>query len=507
MRLLPSLTLCFLAVARLPAQLPDGTVAPDFIATDINGQSRHLYEMLDSGKIVLMEVSATWCAPCWAYHNGHAVQDFYAEHGPGGDGAAEVLFIEGDPATNLNCLFGNQGCNSFSPGNWIEGTNFPIFNNDSIGALYDVQYYPTLYIICPNRKVHEVGQLSNEGLWQEANRCPVASGVNNAGIFYYDTGSPLSEVCGAVTLEPHFTLINLGSSALTGAYLELRWNNTVVDSFLWSGYLPTYGETTIVFDTLLIDTPGQLKTSVPYINGGTDDDLSNNTRIDLFSSATGFNSQQVLMKIRTDQYGSELYWELRDDDGAVLDFGGNQAVGPNGGGQFTAGAPNGPGAYGNNVIIRDTLQLPFGGCYSLHFVDAYGDGICCDYGFGYYRLYNMDNPALPLLSGGEFSANDDRGFGVPGLVHTEEPFSEADFSVSIYPNPAGELFYVEAAPPMEMPLSVHIFNAFGQLQYRDAFKPASGLWKLTIPVQDWPEGVYFVQTGNVVQKLLLKRAK
>lgn len=505
MRFLPALVLCLLTAVRLPAQLPDGTVAPDFTATDINGQNWHLYELLDAGKIVLLEVSATWCAPCWAYHNGHAVQDFYAEHGPGGDGAVEVLFVEGDPSTNLNCLFGNQGCNSFSPGNWINGTSYPVFNNDSIGALYDVQYYPTLYVICPNRKVYEVGQLSDEGLWQEAGRCPVAAGVNNAGIFYYDIGSPLSEVCGTVTLEPHFTLINLGTAALTNALLELRWNNALVDSFHWTGYLPTYGEASIAFTPMDISGPGQLKTSMLHINGVVDDDLSNNTRIDPFSSATNFNSWQVLMKIRTDQYGKEFYWELRDDAGAVLDFGGNQAVGPNGGGQFTAGAPNGPGAYGNNVIIRDTLQLPYGGCYSLHFVDAYGDGICCDYGFGYYRLYNMDNPALPLLSGGEFSAYDHRGFGVPGLVHTEEIFAESDLTVFIYPNPAGEHFYVEVETPVETPLSVHVFNSIGQLQYTGACHPASGIRQLAISVQDWPEGVYFVRTGNLMRKVLIQR--
>lgn len=504
MRFFPTLFVLLLAVAQAPAQLPDGAVAPDFTATDLNGQSQNLYDLLDSGKVVVLEVFATWCAPCWAYHNSHAVQDFFAEHGPTGDDAARVLLVESDPGTNLNCLYGNQGCNSFSPGNWVQGTDFPIINNDAIGNLYAVQYYPTLYVICPNRKAYEIGQLSDEGIWQAAQHCPVAAGTNNAGIFNYHKGTDLSELCGAHTLEPGFTLTNLGSAPLSSALLELRWNNSLTDTLQWSGYLPLYGEAPIAFEPLEISAPGQLKTTILQVNGGADDDLSNNMRIDQFTSAPMFNSQQALLKIRTDQYGAELYWELRDENGGVLDRGGNLAVGPDGGGQFPAGAPTSPGAYGSNVLIRDTLQLPAGGCYSLHFSDAYGDGICCNYGFGYYRLYNMDNPGLPLVTGGEFGAQDHRGFGIPTTVQAGDPPHAAD-RIILYPNPAREILYLAVEQATRRPESVLIYNSYGQLQYTGPLEPSADGWQAAIPVHDWPAGLYIVRAGDAVRKIQIHK--
>jgi hypothetical protein len=76
-------------------------------------------------------------------------------------------------------------------------------------------------------------------------------------------------------------------------------------------------------------------------------------------------------------------------------------VGLQGGGAFPLGIDAGPGTYSNNTLVKDTLDLPAAGCYSIHFVDAYGDGMCCDFGNGYYKLYNIDNPTMPLISEAE----------------------------------------------------------------------------------------------------------
>ena len=67
-------------VLPLSAQLPSGSQAPDFTATDINGQTWHLYDILAQDKIVVLEVSATWCPPCWAYHNSGAMHRSTSEN-------------------------------------------------------------------------------------------------------------------------------------------------------------------------------------------------------------------------------------------------------------------------------------------------------------------------------------------------------------------------------------------------------------------------------------------
>jgi len=45
------------------AQTPVGSVVNNFTLTDINGNSHSLFNYLDQGKFVVIDVSATWCGP------------------------------------------------------------------------------------------------------------------------------------------------------------------------------------------------------------------------------------------------------------------------------------------------------------------------------------------------------------------------------------------------------------------------------------------------------------
>ncbi len=141
------------------AQLEDGTIAPDFTVDDILGVEHSLYEdYLDQGIPVIMDISATWCGPCWNYHESHALKNLYTIFGAHGSNEVQVLFVEGDPNTPTSELeFSNLG-------NWIEGTPYPIIDNGTIVQLYSIGYFPTVYAICPNRKVYEIGQSNSNDL-------------------------------------------------------------------------------------------------------------------------------------------------------------------------------------------------------------------------------------------------------------------------------------------------------------------------------------------------------
>ncbi|HAD11436.1 MAG TPA: hypothetical protein DCF33_03255 [Saprospirales bacterium] len=473
----------------LAAQLPAGSTAPDFTAQDINGQTHHLYDILESGKIVILEISATWCAPCWVYHTSQALQDLYAAHGPSGDDKLRILWIEGDPSTNINCIYGPAGCNGGSVGDYTQGVEYPIIDNAAIANAYQITYFPSLFVICPNKRLFEVDPLSAEDLWEKANVCPVAYGTNNAGIFAFDPGTQLNELCGVQEIQPNFQLTNLGAAPLTQATIELLWNNNVVQTLQWSGQLSTYGEAGIVFDPISVNNSGTLQTTVSSINNAAiEDDFSNNEREDNFAQAKQFNTTDVVLKIKTDSYGEETYWEVRDDFGTVLEFGGNKEVGPLGGGAFPLGAPIGPGAYPSLTIIRDTLHLPENGCYSIHISDAYGDGMCCDFGAGYYRMYNLDNPNNPVISGGEFDDYARRAFGAGVLSATQEALMPV--SLELFPNPATDLLHIAWETSSSLPVQLRIYNGIGQLQHETTESAAMQQWNLN--VAQWPQGVYFL---------------
>lgn len=131
-------------------QLPSGSVAPNFTCTDLDANVHNLYaDYLSQGISVVLDVSATWCGPCWNYHNSNTLKNFYNTYGPNGTGEATVIFAEGDPSTNLACLYGPSGCVGGTTGNWVANTPYPIIHTEgpSIRSSYQVNAYPTIFMI------------------------------------------------------------------------------------------------------------------------------------------------------------------------------------------------------------------------------------------------------------------------------------------------------------------------------------------------------------------------
>ena len=155
-------TLLFLLCTGLAsAQLPDGSVAPDFTATDLNGVEHNLYSYLDSGYQVILDFSATWCGPCWSYHESGVLEELYDTYGPDGTNELRVFFIEGDDGTTQADL---EGTGPSTAGDWITGTHYPIIDNaENIFDAFECTYYPTIYTVCPSGLLTESGQATVAG--------------------------------------------------------------------------------------------------------------------------------------------------------------------------------------------------------------------------------------------------------------------------------------------------------------------------------------------------------
>ena len=130
------------------SQLSSGSTAPDWTVTDLDGNSHNLYSILNSGVDVVMDVSATWCGPCWSYHHSGILSNIH------NSGNAMVFFMEGDASTNLACLYGPSGCVGGTQGNWVAGTPYPIVHEQgpAVRAAYGVNAYPTIFIISARNK-------------------------------------------------------------------------------------------------------------------------------------------------------------------------------------------------------------------------------------------------------------------------------------------------------------------------------------------------------------------
>ena len=273
------------------AQLPNGCIGPDFTANDINGNSWNLYSILDQGKTVIMEISATWCGPCWSYHNTGALENVYNMYGPPGTNQAMVLFIEGDGSTNTACLYGPTGCNSTTMGDWVTGTPFPIIDNATIANQYQIGYYPTIYMITPDRICRENSQITTAQHYAAMQQYAIIAIAGNDGGIDFGCGMNNNVTGCAAGVNLSVRLFNYSTSPMTSATLTVTVNSVVQPPIPWTGNLSTYSHATVNINGVTGNVGSNTAVvTITGINGGADTRATNNTSnipFTIFSSVGG----------------------------------------------------------------------------------------------------------------------------------------------------------------------------------------------------------------------------
>lgn len=481
--------------SQIRAQSVNEEPTPDFSVVDIDGNNYHLYDWLDQGKSVLLFYFKTSDYGALSYINSNALNELYESMGAPGSQSIIVLGIESDPATSNACIYGQSNCGATSLADWTQLLDFPIVNNEQIADLLGVNHFPSISLICPDRIQTQLNTLNADLLRDQIEKCPVPSGNVNAGVYYYHTGAEMNEVCGSTIIQPAFRLVNLGNQALTQAAFTISWQDQLVWSGNWSGYLSRLNSQAITIDTSFsINCAGELTLQV--LTNSVDESAYDNYKTDYFTTAKEIPGPQILLRIRTDNYGHETYWEIRDDMGAVVDHGGNEAVGPTGGGVLPANEI-GPGSYAGNSTYLEYVNLPSAGCYSFHIVDAFGDGISTP--SGYYRIYHQSNENIPIINvtGSTFGAYDEVAFYIGDVVDTEIPEAVDPGALNIAPNPASEQVTIDwSSLKLSQPM-LRVFNAAGQMVFeKNAHFTDIPEESLTINVSNWPSGIYTLSIEN-----------
>jgi hypothetical protein len=272
-------------ISQVNAQLQDGSIAPDFTVTAYqswlstsgfnNNGTYRLYDYLDSGYTVILDVSATWCGPCWNHHLTGALDDLYINHGPAGQLGVSatttdnvmVIWLDGDAQTaDATMLDGNGAI-----GNWIEPNTtlgqipFPMANPiaataNQINNGYDIAYYPTIYKICPNRVITEVGQLTATEFYDAVGVCPPpASESADVTMMSYDANT---YICTGSSHTPEVTIQNNGTTNLTAATVTITQGGNTVSTGTYTGNLATYGVATITCTPITNPSSGAMIATV-----------------------------------------------------------------------------------------------------------------------------------------------------------------------------------------------------------------------------------------------------
>ena len=472
------------------AQLPDGSSAPDFTSTDQWGNSHTLSDYLAQGKTVIIDVSATWCGPCWGMHQAHTLRNLYNAYGPNGSDEIMIFFVEGDGQTTTADLEGTGGN---TQGDWMTGTPYPVLDDASIASAYQISAYPTLFRVCPDGTTYAStgGASASDLLSDVQGTCGQGvTGVENH-LGMKDGNGVLCSVSGDVAIS--FT--NYGTNTVTSANVILTdGSGNQVGSQSFSGNVAQFAEGTVTFTGVGV---GSYTAEVQTVNGGTA--FSSASPSPEYAPSTTSTAElslapeaglNITVNVFTDLYAVETSWALKNSAGSTVASGGPYTEGTDD--QWGGGGPD-----ANTTMVHE-VTLPAGeDCYSFELYDSFGDG---------QQYGTSENPnggfGFAILSNGVSITNVSAGgFGAElisdGVARTtaSSGIAEAELdNVQVYPNPATDVVNISFENTNDTYVS--IMDLQGRVLGTQVASGANGTQVISFSTEGFAKGTYVISVDT-----------
>lgn len=479
------------------AQLQDGSIAPDFTVTDLGGTQHNLYTYLDQGKTVVIDLFAVWCQPCWNYHQQHALEDLWTSYGPGGTDEVVVIAIESDAQEPASDITG--GGNSI--GDWTQGISYPIANDDNIAGLYELAYYPTIYMICPDRIVTEVGQQSTAAHYSDVQGCgSLATDANDPRMILNSTSQYF---CNGSAKTITAWMQNYGTSNLTSCTIEAIQGGNTIATLNWTGSLAPYEgeEVTVGSPVLSAGTPITIKITSTNDNTNNDEVTATVTAAPVLEYDPAYG---VGLDASIDNYASEfgfIYGEGNPptEDLVALHNGVANSTYTSLGfiqvGSFTDGT--------NTISETYTVNNP--GCHYFAFVDSYGDGVDFQTPGAYVHILGDANGV------NQYDVDPAYGDGVMVMLdlqvsqNVSVDENEIISDLTVFPNPATDNVNIRFNSVNAENTSIEVVNNLGQVVYTEYVGNISGEQTHQLNVSGLENGIYIVNIksdNNMTTKML-----
>jgi lysyl endopeptidase len=297
-----------------------------------------------------------------------------------------------------------------------------------------------------------------------------------------------TDLCDA-TITPTLRITNAGSTALTSATITHQLDTDTPVVINWTGNLAmdAFEDIPLAF---AVSGAGahSFAASVANPNGNVDEDPSNDANTQNFSIPDSFQVTTIRVIITPDRYGSETTWQLTDSTGALVGDGGPY------------------GTTGTNATQPDEItDVPItilDECYTFIIRDSYGDGICCAYGAGDYRLEDVAGNIL-INGNGDFGADASHLFRVSADVLSVSENALAS-NLRIYPNPSASDFTLNINNYTNLSYKVYTFA--GQLIKDGSFSNGIN----TLSMKNEASGLYFItirdnESNTSITRKLMKQ--
>jgi hypothetical protein len=276
------------------------------------------------------------------------------------------------------------------------------------------------------------------------------------------------------SITPTLRITNAGNTTLTSTTITYQLDSGMENTINWTGSLTTDETEDIVLGAITVSGEGvhSFTASVSNPNGNVDENEPNDANATNFDIPVGYETSVIRVIITPDRYGIETTWNITSSDDTVV---GN-------GGPYTTAATNGTQPDEITNVTLPTLN----DCYTFTINDSYGDGICCVYGAGTFRLEDDNNTVL-FNGSGDFDDASSHLFKAVDQLSLEDNMLEQN--IRIYPNPFSTDFNVNINGS---DLSYELINVVGQ-------KIGNGILYNglnTISMKNQATGLYFVKINN-----------
>ena len=236
----------------------------------------------------------------------------------------------------------------------------------------------------------------------------------------------------------------------------------------WTWYFPggSPATSTLSNPSVLYPATGTYEASLVVENPNGTDSIAKTVEINI-------GQFQLSLDLQTDNYPAETYWEILDNNGDIVAT---------------------KGGYSNQNTLYEQLICLSPGCYEFLIYDSFGDGICCDFGNGFFELTDNDQVNI---AGGEFQSVDTYSF----CLEDDTGLSQSEFtSFNMYPNPASD--EITILPVKGEQYDLTIYDPTGRI-----IQQVNGvLGAQIINVADFASGVYHVtmkmQDTSVTRKFV-----
>ncbi len=259
----------------------------------------------------------------------------------------------------------------------------------------------------------------------------------------------------------------LSYSINNGSAITVNFNDTIQRNQVVEAQLPP-----IIFNNGVND----MLIYVSQVNGSIDQFASNDS---LTTSLNAFiPSKTVELTFKTDDYGSELSYQLLDATGNTVFYNNGSFDNVTGGQTFNY-----------DYCLSD-------GCYTLKIDDLANDGYCCSFGNGYSLItFNGDT----LLYDNAFSTgNQSFSFCVTDSS-TNIKEQNLENQLSIYPNPTNGLIYISNENNIA-PFRFELYDVNGRVLLQDEAK------QNVIDISQAKTGIYFLRVttnkGTIIKKVV-----